>query len=461
MLRRVKDLTRDSIAIHILTMAAPATISMLAGIAHHLINLYFVTRIGTEVTAGINAAIPATFMVSALTQVLGTGTTVLISHSVGGKDLAATNLLFNQSLVLSAICAAIIVIPLNVLIPAYMRTMSHETQAIEAGIDYIRWASPAHALLFPMIALSATLRGTGVVRPSVLLFAMTVVLNAALAPVFIAGWGTGIAFGAKGAGLATSVAVVIGLAFMWAHFFWSQQSLTLRRSLLTPQLRQWWRILAIGLPAGAEFVLMFLTGAVVYFLIRDVGASAQAGFGIGLRILQTILLPGMSIASAAGPIAGQSFGARNAARVNEVFWTAAALGTGVMLATTALVQLRSTQLVGWFASDADSAETAAIFLQLMSWTFVAQGLVYVCAYMFQSLGNTVPSLISASTRFVIFAASAAWLSQRPGFHMNQLWYLLTVSVAVQAALSLWLLRLEFRRRLPPLRTVNDPLPRSC
>jgi len=235
----------------------------------------------------------------------------------------------------------------------------------------------------------------------------------------------------------------------------------LRRSLLTPQLRQWWRILAIGLPAGAEFVLMFLTGAVVYFLIRDVGASAQAGFGIGLRILQTILLPGMSIASAAGPIAGQSFGARNAARVNEVFWTAAALGTGVMLATTALVQLRSTQLVGWFASDADSAETAAIFLQLMSWTFVAQGLVYVCAYMFQSLGNTVPSLISASTRFVIFAASAAWLSQRPGFHMNQLWYLLTVSVAVQAALSLWLLRLEFRRRLPPLRTVNDPLPRSC
>lgn len=86
----------------------------------------------------------------------------------------------------------------------------------------------------------------------------------------------------------------------------------------------------------------------------------------------------------------------------------------------------------------------------MSWTFVAQGLVYTCANMFQGLGNTVPSLISATARFVVFAAPAAWASQQAGFQINQIWYLLATSVAVQAALSLWLLRVEFRRKLPML-----------
>jgi putative MATE family efflux protein len=446
----VKDLTRDSIAVHLLTMAAPIVISMLVQIAYQLINLYFVSRLGAEATAGVNAAGSIMFAVSALSNVLATGTAVVIAHSIGGKDRARTNLLFNQSIVLSTVCAAITVMIVLLLIRPYMEMMSREADTVDAGIRYVTWASPAYALLFPMVTLSATLRGAGIIQPAVLIFALTIILNAILAPVFIAGWGIGTALGVEGGGLATSVAVAIGLVCMAAYFFHSQRYVSLQRTLLRPQWQQWRRVLAIGWPAGAELLLMFLSTGVVYFAIRDLGASAQAGFGIGWQILQTILLPGMSISSAAGPIAGQSFGARDAARVKDVFWTATLIGSIVMLATTILVQSSPTRIVAWFDTDAQTAATAVLFLQLMSWTFVAQGLVYTCANMFQGLGNTVPSLISATARFVVFAAPAAWASQQAGFQINQIWYLLATSVAVQAALSLWLLRVEFRRKLPML-----------
>jgi Na+-driven multidrug efflux pump len=278
---------------------------------------------------------------------------------------------------------------------------------------------------------------------------LTVLLNAAFAPVFIAGWGTGTALDAKGAGLATSASIVIGLACMGAYFCYSQRRISLQRTLLYPQISQWRRIFAIGLPAGAEYALMFLSAAVVYFALRDLGASVQAGFGIGSQVLQAILLPGMSVAFVAGPIVGQNFGAKNTLRVREVFRSTALIATAVMLATTTVVQWQPSLLLEFFDADAHATATAELFLQLMSWTFVAQGLVYTCAYMFQGLGNTVPSLISATGRFVIFAVPAAWLSHRPGFHISELWYLLTVSVALQAALSLWLLRLEFKRKLQP------------
>jgi Na+-driven multidrug efflux pump len=43
-----------------------------------------------------------------------------------------------------------------------------------------------------------------------------------------------------------------------------------------------------------------------------------------------------------------------------------------------------------------------------------------------------------------------WLSQQPGFHIHQIWYLLTASIAMQSLLSLWFLKREFRRKLQPL-----------
>ena len=51
-------------------------------------------------------------------------------------------------------------------------------------------------------------------------------------------------------------------------------------------------MLRIGLPAGGEFALMAVYIVVVYGIIRDFGAAAQAGFGVGARVMQAMFLPG-------------------------------------------------------------------------------------------------------------------------------------------------------------------------
>ena len=67
-------------------------------------------------------------------------------------------------------------------------------------------------------------------------------------------------------------------------------------------------ILDIGLPAGGEFGLMFAYIAIIYFVIRDFGSAAQAGFGVGQRVTQMIFLPAMAIGFSIAPVAGQNFG---------------------------------------------------------------------------------------------------------------------------------------------------------
>jgi Na+-driven multidrug efflux pump len=118
-----------------------------------------------------------------------------------------------------------------------------------------------------------------------------------------------------------------------------------------------------------------------------------------------------------------------------------------MLVLTLVCQVEPEWFVHFFTKDQAVLAVAATFLHIISWNFVAQGLIFTCSGMFQALGNTLPGLASSATRLVTFAIPALWLSTRAGFELRHLWYLSVATVALQALTSLWLLRGQFRRRL--------------
>ena len=73
----------------------------------------------------------------------------------------------------------------------YMRTVAADEATARAGIEYLYWFAPGLALQFPMVAMFATLRATGMVKPTMILQVVTVLVNIVLAPVLIVGWRTG------------------------------------------------------------------------------------------------------------------------------------------------------------------------------------------------------------------------------------------------------------------------------
>ncbi|MGH6753470.1 MAG: MATE family efflux transporter, partial [Bradyrhizobium sp.] len=164
-------------------------------------------------------------------------------------------------------------------------------------------------------------------------------------------------------------------------------------------------------------------------------------------------MPALAIALAAGPIAGQNFGAGNGARVKDTFVKAALIATVVMIAITILAQWQPGLLLVGFASDRETMAVAILFLQMVSLNLVAQGFTFVCSSMFQGLGNTKPMLLSSAFRLVTYALPVLWLSARPGFRIEYIWYVSNLTTTLQAALSLWLLHLEFKKRVTPLKLV--------
>src|SRR5438045_8152575 len=122
-----------------------------------------------------------------------------------------------------------------------------------------------------------------------------------------------------------------------------------------------------------------------------------------------------------------------------------------MIAFTIVAQWKPGLLLDGFTSDRQTLAVAIVFLQMVSLNLVAQGLNFVCASMFQGLGNTKPVLLSSGTRLVTYALPVLWLSARPGFRIEYAWYISNFTTALQAALSPWLLHLGFRKRLAPFK----------
>ncbi len=322
--------------------------------------------------------------------------------------------------------------------------------------DYLTWFIPAMALQFAMVAMGSALRGTGNFKPGMIVQTASVVINMILAPFLIFGWGTGVPLGVAGAALSSLVAVVVGTVWLAGYFFKASGYLHFQPATWTPRLPLWWQMLKIGLPAGAEFALMAVYLFIVYVITRPFGAAAQAGFGIGLRIIQAGFMPVVALGFSVAPVAGQNFGARLGDRVKRTFSAAAVMATAVMVVWALACYFAAAEMVSLFTPDPQVVAVGEEYLRIVAWTFVGSGLIFVSSSMFQAMGNTLPPLVASFSRMLFVAIPAIVMSRMPGFELRWIWYLSAFTIVFQVAAVLWLLQREFRVRLSPAGLVPAP-----
>jgi putative MATE family efflux protein len=330
---------------------------------------------------------------------------------------------------------------------SYCNSLSADVATAELAKQYLNWFVPALALQFPLATLGAALRATGIIKPAVGLQVLSVVLNIVLAPLFIFGVGPMPRMGVSGAAFATFIAILIADVLMLLYFERSYRYLRFRAAQARPQFAIWWALLKIGLPAGAEFALWTVYALIVYAIIRPFGAAAQAGFGVGMRVMQAMFLPVVALSFAVGPVVGQNFGGRRADRVRHAVFTAIGTASAVMLVLTIVAWLAAPTLIRPFTHDPDVIAFGAEYLTIVSLNFLASGIVFSSSSVFQALGNTIPPLLSTASRLFMFALPALLLSRSPGLQIRYIWYLSVASQVIQACLNMLLLRRELARKL--------------
>jgi putative MATE family efflux protein len=443
----MKDLTQGSVTKHLLHMSSFMAVSMVVQTLYLLADLFWVGRLGKEAIAAVGVAGNMTMIVLALTQMLGVGTTALISQAAGRKDQPHAELAFNQSCAMSIWIAIALGAVGFLSMDAYASSLSADATTAALAKAYLHWFLPALLLQFPLVSMGSALRATGIVQAPVIFQVISVVLNIVLAPFLIFGWIGFPKLGVTGAAVATFISILVAdLLIIW-YFEKKYHYLRFRFPLFRPQMKIWGAMLRIGVPAGAEFVLLFAYIMIVYVIIRNFGPAAQAGFGVGARVMQALFLPVVALSFAVSPLVGQNFGGRRAERVRHSVKSGLLLAAGVMLILAVITEIFPRTMIRFFSNDAAVIQFGSDYLRIVAFNFVAAGIVFTSSSMFQGLGNTIPPLLSSASRLILFALPALLLSQKTGFDIKLVWYLSVGSQLLQAGINLLLLRRELHRKL--------------
>src|SRR3989440_4688530 len=241
---------------------------------------------------------------------------------------------------------------------------------------------PGMLLQFPLVALGSALRATGIIKPAVGFQVLSVLLNIVLAPLLIFGIGPWPSLGVTGAALATFISILVADVLMIIYFEKKYHYLRFRVPLFRPQIKTWGKMLRIGVPAGAEFVLLFVYILLVYAIIRGFGPAAQAGFGIGARAMQALFLPVVALSFAVSPVVGQNCGGRHADRVRHSLYSAIGIASLMMLVLTVITYLAPAALIRIFSRDPRVIAFGSDYLRIVSLNFVSAGIVFTSSSVF-------------------------------------------------------------------------------
>src|SRR5438132_6169194 len=168
----MKDLTQGSVTRHLLHMSAFMAVSMVVQTLYLLADLYWVGHLGKEAIAAVGVAGNLMMIVLALTQMLGVGTTTLISHAAGKKDQPQAELVFNQSFVMSILVALALGVFGFLLRNLYCEALSADAATATLAKSYLLWFIHALSLKFSMVVFVSALRANGLYKNIVVLMVL-------------------------------------------------------------------------------------------------------------------------------------------------------------------------------------------------------------------------------------------------------------------------------------------------
>ena len=262
-----------------------------------------------------------------------------------------------------------------------------------------------------MVGMSC-MRATGDTRLPSMLMIIAAVLNIALDPILIFGFGPIPAMGLNGAGLAallSRMAIFIGTVYFMK---WRMDLLTFNKPEKKELLSSWADILHVGIPAaGTNAIIPVATGVITALLARY-GPDTVAGFGVASRVESLMLVLYYALSGIIGPFVGQNIAANRPDRIFLALrlCTLFCLGSGFVIA---LVLALSGPWLSSLFSDSDAVTgVATLFLYIAPISYGTYGMVMVMNASFNGMGKPMPAVHISVGRMVVIYVPLALIADR-------------------------------------------------
>ena len=403
-----EDLRHVPVHRHLLLNTLTMMVGMMSMMGLGLLDTWFISRLGTEALAAISFTFPITFSLISLMIGMGVGTSAVLGRVIGRGDILAARRLAVVALVCASFLMLLAALIGLLIAPWLFNVMGADAVTLPLILQFMHlWFSACVLLAVSMVG-NAIFRAFGNARiPSVIMVIASLV-NAALDPVLIFGWGPFPAMGLQGAALASLVSWICGSALM----LWL---LTYRYHFLDG--RSWRKhivadgrvLLQIALPAALTNMLTPFATVLLTALVAVFGREAVAAYGVGGRVESIASLFILSLSMVLPPFISQNLGAQRCDRIRQGYDAALRMVLIVQLAVAGALFLLAPMLARWFSEQSQVQEAIVMYLSILPLGYGAQGIIILTNSSFNALHQPRRAFGLSVLRFFGLLIPLSWL----------------------------------------------------
>ena len=427
--------------------AIPAIIAMTASSLYNMADSIFIGHgVGPLAISGLALTFPLMNLAAAFGSLVGVGASTLVSVKLGQKDYDGANNVLGNVLILNIVLGVTFTIVFLLLLDPILYFFGASENTIAYARDYMRIILYGNVITHMYLGLNAVLRSSGFPKMAMYATLASVVINCALNPLFIFGFGWGI----KGSAWATVISQVISLTGQFIHFSNPKQFLHFRQGIFRLRKEIVKGILYIGM---SPFLMNLCSCLIVILINRGLkeygGDMAIGAYGIVNRISFLFIMIIMGFNQGMQPIAGYNFGARQFHRVTEVTKLTTWWAIGVASAGFLLCQLFPSMIVRLFTTDPELLGAAVYGLHIVFAVFPIVGFQMVATNFFLSIGMSKKAIFLSLTRQLLFLIPCLVILPR-FFGTLGVWISIPVADATATIVTAIVLVNQFRKfkRMP-------------
>lgn len=382
----------------IINLSIPTIISMMISSIYNMADTFFVGQIGTSATGAVGISFSLMAIIQAIGFTLGMGSGNYISRLLGQRDtedackVAATS--FFTALGMGAILTVLGLIFLDPLV----RILGATPTILPYAKDYVRYILLGAPFMTASFVLNNILRFQGSAFYSMFGIAIGGVLNIALDPLFIFGFG----MGTGGAALATIISQFISFCVL---LFASGKGGTIKISLknFTPDWAIYKEIFRTGLPSFYRQGLASIATICLNLSAGPFGDAAIAAMSVVTRVFMFALSMLLGFGQGFQPVCGFNYGAKLYGRVLEAFWFCVKVAAVALIFISIIGFIFAPQIISVFRKD--DLEVIAIgttALRLQCLTFPLSSWIIMNNMLLQTIGKSRKASILALARQGLF-----------------------------------------------------------
>ena len=388
------DFTRGPVGRALGLLAIPMMLEMSMEAVFAVVDIAFVSRLGTEAVAVVGITEALVTLLYAVSIGLGMGVTAMVSRRIGEKNADAAALVTGQAIWVGLALSLCIGLAGATYARDLLVMMGASQGVIAEGGAYTSILLGGSGSILFLFLLNAAFRGAGDAPVALRALTLANAINIILDPCLIFGLGPFPELGVKGAAIATTIGRGTGVLYLAWYLFSGKGRMRFdwrHLRIATGIIRQ---IISISVGGIGQFLIATASWVAIMRIVAMYGSAPIAAYTIALRLIEFAILPAWGLGNAAATLVGQNLGAGKPDRAEESVWTAARYNASFLAVLGVLLLIFAPQIVRLFADDPEILRYGTNCLRIMGIGYPMYAIGMIIIQALNGAGDTrTPSLM--------------------------------------------------------------------